>query len=145
MILSDLCHFEIKPEMRDVLTKMRKIYAIMRDFTHDCGTVDTYEIWIISDKCVNKVPLSTCKLLINDTLIVVSKYTRNCCKQTIHACYSRCDINIHAFGIVNQAEAKCVNMVCTWSVRRRVYKVHIVMCTGTLTKWHVDCSLQVYA
>ena len=39
--------FDIKPEMRDVLGKMRECgkYAKMLDFPHDCGTcgaVDTY-------------------------------------------------------------------------------------------------------
>ena len=31
--------------MRDVLAKMRECgkYAKMRDFTHECGTVDTYD------------------------------------------------------------------------------------------------------
>ena len=45
-IFSDFCYFEIKPEMRDVLAKMRECgrEAKMRDFPHDCGTVDTYEI-----------------------------------------------------------------------------------------------------
>ena len=43
-IFSDFCYFEIKPEMRDVPTKMRECgkSAKMRDFPHDCGTVDTY-------------------------------------------------------------------------------------------------------
>ena len=45
-IFSDFCNFKIKPEMRDVLTKMRECgkYAKMRDYPHDCGTVDTYEL-----------------------------------------------------------------------------------------------------
>ena len=35
---------EINPEMRDTLAKMRECgkWANMRDFPHDCGTVDTY-------------------------------------------------------------------------------------------------------
>ena len=45
-IFSDFCYFEIKPDMRDVLAKMRECgrEAKMRDFPHDCGTVDTYGI-----------------------------------------------------------------------------------------------------
>ena len=43
-IFSDFCRFEIMPEMRDVLAEIRACgkYAQMRDFPHDCGTVDTY-------------------------------------------------------------------------------------------------------
>ena len=43
-IFSDFSYFEIKPEMRDVLAKMRECgkQAKTRDFPHDCGTVDTY-------------------------------------------------------------------------------------------------------
>ena len=34
--------------MRDVMAKMRECgkYAKMRDFPHDCGTVDTYAIYL---------------------------------------------------------------------------------------------------
>ena len=37
---------KIKPEMRDVLGKMRECgkYVKMRDFPHDCGRVDTYAV-----------------------------------------------------------------------------------------------------
>ena len=37
---------KIKPKMRDVLGKMRECgkYVKMRDFPHDCGRVDTYEL-----------------------------------------------------------------------------------------------------
>ena len=49
-ILSDICDFEIKPEMGDVLAKMRECgkFARMRDFPHDCGTVDTYDMVRVS-------------------------------------------------------------------------------------------------
>ena len=45
-IFSDFCYFEIKPEMRNVFAKMRECgkYAKLRDFPHDCGTVDTYAV-----------------------------------------------------------------------------------------------------
>ena len=45
-IFNYFCYFEIKLEMRDVFAKMRECgkYAKMRDFQHDCGTVDTYEV-----------------------------------------------------------------------------------------------------
>ena len=44
-IFSDFSYFEIKPEMRDVLAKMRECgkQAKTRDFPHDRGTVDTYD------------------------------------------------------------------------------------------------------
>ena len=45
-IFSDFSYFEIKPEIRDVLAKMREI-SKMRDFPHDCGTVATYCITTI--------------------------------------------------------------------------------------------------
>ena len=50
MIFSDFCYFEIKPEMRDVLAKMQECgkQAKMRDFPHNCGTVDTYVFSIVS-------------------------------------------------------------------------------------------------
>ena len=41
VIFNYFCYFEIKPEMRDVLEKMREL-SQMRDFPHDCGTVGTY-------------------------------------------------------------------------------------------------------
>ena len=43
--------------MRDVFTKMWECgkYAEMRDFPHDCGTVDTYAVIIIIMFCVNRV------------------------------------------------------------------------------------------
>ena len=57
-IFSDFCYFEIKPEMRDVVAKMRECgrEAKMRDFPHDCGTVDTYVILL------NQIPYKVKKL-----------------------------------------------------------------------------------
>ena len=48
-IFSDFCYFQIKPEMQDVIAKMRECgkLANMRDFPHDCGTVDTYALLLI--------------------------------------------------------------------------------------------------
>ena len=45
-------YFEIKPEMRDDLVKMRECgkKAKLRDLPHDCGMVDTYdEIWLTDE------------------------------------------------------------------------------------------------
>ena len=67
-IFSDFFNFEINPEMRDVLAKMRECgkYAKMRDFPHDCGTVDTYVIlhcYSFSHE-FNKLSLATCVVTI---------------------------------------------------------------------------------
>ena len=53
-IFSNFCFFEIKPEMWDVLVKMRECGKLpkMRDFPHDCGTVDTYKMVISGSKFV---------------------------------------------------------------------------------------------
>ena len=45
-ILDHFFHLEIQPKIRDVLAKMRECGkdVKMRDFQHDCGMVDTYDI-----------------------------------------------------------------------------------------------------
>ena len=46
---------KIKPKMRDVLGKMRECgkYVKMRDFPHDCGMVDTYDIHTYIHACMH--------------------------------------------------------------------------------------------
>ena len=66
-IFSDFWYFEIKPEMRDVLAKMRECgkYAKMRDFPHDCGTVDTYGMLMRTEL----LPFMTGFLQIGNTIL----------------------------------------------------------------------------